>query len=69
MNSPLPTVLCMYCGKPTTYTGTKHCNPCHGAIGAPTETLFKILIENGYLVPLTISPNLYRKERLSNANS
>lgn len=47
---PLPTVPCKYCGKPTTYTGTKHCDPCHGASGAPDETLLKMLIERGRLV-------------------
>jgi hypothetical protein len=23
------TVPCTWCGTPTTYTGTKHCDPCH----------------------------------------
>lgn len=23
------TVPCSWCGTPTTYTGTKHCDPCH----------------------------------------
>lgn len=45
----LPTVPCVYCGTPTTYTGTQHCDPCHGATKAPMETLLKILLENQYL--------------------
>lgn len=40
------TVPCSYCGRPTPYTGTKHCDPCHGATNAPIETLRKILAEH-----------------------
>lgn len=42
----LPTVPCVYCGRPTTYTATKHCDPCHAATNAPIETLRKILAEH-----------------------
>jgi DNA-binding IscR family transcriptional regulator len=28
----LPTVPCVWCGEPTTYLGTKHCDPCHQLI-------------------------------------
>lgn len=45
MNFELPTVPCVYCGQPTTYTGTKHCDPCHQATRAPLDTLRKIIAE------------------------
>jgi hypothetical protein len=35
------TVPCVGCGRPTTYTGTQHCDPCHGvqtALGLSGET-------------------------------
>ncbi len=41
----LPTVPCVYCGVPTTYTGTKHCDPCHSAVYTKTGTLVKLLAE------------------------
>lgn len=27
--APLPTVPCRWCGEPTTYCGTRECDPCH----------------------------------------
>lgn len=42
----LPTVPCKYCGQPTTYTATRQCDPCHGASGAPIDTLRKIIAEH-----------------------
>lgn len=46
INSRHETVPCKYCGRPTPYTGTRECDPCHGATQAPTETLRKILAES-----------------------
>lgn len=58
---PLPTVPCKYCGTPTTYTGTKQCDPCHNAQNTSSETLLKILIERGDLKQLHLNRSLYRK--------
>lgn len=53
----LPTVPCTYCGQPTTYTATKHCDWCHYATHAPTVTLLKILEERGEAKPLLVAIN------------